>query len=659
MGKTLIKVDCVDQRLIVTSAPTVASGGKNEDEIEFNFCSKWDGFEKVGVFYRDIKDPHKATIDPTGRCVIPWEVLTSDGYIFIGAFGVKDDITRTTEILKYKVKLGAITEDLKPSDPTPELWEQILARVADKVNVKQGAEHAGKVLGIDEEGNVAPVDGGSGAILDPTLSEANQAAEAKAVGEALANKANVEDLNAFEKNRPFNLTGNPVQVESFEGMPLNPVTVLEPQQQGSGDPYPAGGGRNLLNPAPELTQYNVDDTRFLFRVNGLSDGTYYLRCSNAGAFAHDYRSFILFNESLDTQLFTVSYVLDDVIQITNAKDARYAMILVNVPNADIGTAQLELGSVATEYAPYSNIRPIIGYDKLGLTRCGKNLANAYLYSDDFVRAQIYLEKGMTYTMSVQRAPTALYISDANAQVDYAAAYGVTSLTYTAQQSGVHAFMAYYNDHSAALDDRMQVEIGLDATPFEPYQGKLHTVQIGQTVYGGKFDWLTGKGWIEWEYLAFDGTEAWIMEDGSPWAGENGNAFYMVLPVAGDGNTAPVSNMYKGIKRLEEWTFAPNTVCLSGGGVEVCFVQTEFTTLDEWKSYLAAQKAAGTPVQLVYKLANPIEIQLDAHEILALQGVNTLYGDGEINITGRSDMQAVVSNLLKRIAVLESKANETE
>ena len=56
MGNTLIKVDCVDQRLLISTAPVLASGGINEDVVEFHFCHLWDGFAKTAIFYRDEKN---------------------------------------------------------------------------------------------------------------------------------------------------------------------------------------------------------------------------------------------------------------------------------------------------------------------------------------------------------------------------------------------------------------------------------------------------------------------------------------------------------------------------------------------------------------------------------------------------------------------------
>ena len=124
MGKTSIQVSCLDQRLIITSAPLIASGGRNEIEVLFSFCPLWEGFQKVASFWRD--DGHVYSVLIEGdRCVIPWEVLTDEGVFYFAVYGVKDDITRTSHTVKYKIVQGAIFAEV--SDPTPEIYEQILS----------------------------------------------------------------------------------------------------------------------------------------------------------------------------------------------------------------------------------------------------------------------------------------------------------------------------------------------------------------------------------------------------------------------------------------------------------------------------------------------------------------------------------------------------
>jgi hypothetical protein len=133
MGLTSIRVSCLDQRLIVTTAPVVASGGRNENAVEFAFCSLWDGFQKVASFWRDEDHVYSVLIE-ADRCVIPWEVLADEGEFFFSVYGVKGEITRTSHVVKYKVAKGAITDGTEVSDPTPEMYEQILAACQEVLN---------------------------------------------------------------------------------------------------------------------------------------------------------------------------------------------------------------------------------------------------------------------------------------------------------------------------------------------------------------------------------------------------------------------------------------------------------------------------------------------------------------------------------------------
>jgi hypothetical protein len=127
LGKTTIKVTCLDQRLVISSGPVIASGGLNENKIVFDFCPLWREFVKTAVFYRNEDQVYYAVLESDDTCLIPWEVTSSEGDMYFGVFGVKEGITRTSETLRYKITAGAITEDIKPSDPTPEIYEQILA----------------------------------------------------------------------------------------------------------------------------------------------------------------------------------------------------------------------------------------------------------------------------------------------------------------------------------------------------------------------------------------------------------------------------------------------------------------------------------------------------------------------------------------------------
>lgn len=109
-------------------APVVASGGVNEDLIEFDFCPLWDGFEKVATFYRSPEEVyHSQVVD--NICVVPHEVLRDEGYMYFGVIGVNEEATRTSEVIRYTITEGAVTEGTIPAEPTPDIYAQYIARI--------------------------------------------------------------------------------------------------------------------------------------------------------------------------------------------------------------------------------------------------------------------------------------------------------------------------------------------------------------------------------------------------------------------------------------------------------------------------------------------------------------------------------------------------
>ena len=128
---SVIKVSCTDQVLKILQAPVIASGGVNEVKVEFDFCEKWDGFVKTALFYQDESEIYYALLDSNDTCVIPWEVCYSDGTFYFTVLGEKGEVRRTTTTLRYKVRKGVISESMMPSNPTPEVYDQIMAAIAD------------------------------------------------------------------------------------------------------------------------------------------------------------------------------------------------------------------------------------------------------------------------------------------------------------------------------------------------------------------------------------------------------------------------------------------------------------------------------------------------------------------------------------------------
>lgn len=135
--ETIINVKVIDQTLQITNAPTISSGGQDDVKIKFDFCSLWEGFAKIGVFYNAKELAFNVVLDENNECKVPNEVLTKAGKFYFGVFGTSGTTRKTTDILSIKVVEGSFVEGVEPEDPTPEIYQQMLdihAAIIEKVN---------------------------------------------------------------------------------------------------------------------------------------------------------------------------------------------------------------------------------------------------------------------------------------------------------------------------------------------------------------------------------------------------------------------------------------------------------------------------------------------------------------------------------------------
>lgn len=123
-------------RLALLEREPVTSGSVNVYEFRFSFSEEWDGLTKTAVFRAGDKSV-SLLLDGTGEagCTLPWEVLMVPGLrLEAGVYG-----TRGEEVVLPTVwaDLGYIRTGAAPGEesrpPTPELWEQELARKGDRL----------------------------------------------------------------------------------------------------------------------------------------------------------------------------------------------------------------------------------------------------------------------------------------------------------------------------------------------------------------------------------------------------------------------------------------------------------------------------------------------------------------------------------------------
>lgn len=186
--------------------------------------------------------------------------------------------------------------------------------------------------------------------------------------------------------------------------------------------------------------------------------------------------------------------------------------------------------------------------------------------------------------------------------------------------------------------KFQIEVveGTTApTTYKPYIGQTNTLTLPETVYGGEVDAVTGEGQETRKTLTLDGTTNKFTQAGVFWN----------LP----RKSAPgiIDSYDTNCSHFPFATFGGNTK------LEFLFTTTPlmskyFPDVSALNAYLATQYAAGTPVQVCYKLVTPTPFTATgAQPIPALAGANTVLTDADsATVTGRADP-------LKRITDLEA------
>lgn len=127
---TTIKASLNDQVLTAATLPKIACNNINTVRLSVTFDSAWAGYPaRSAVFYTD-KDPtrYEVILSSEGNCLIPHEVLSEKGKLYISVKGVSGDAVKTSAELEYKILAG--TPSIVVSPPTGSVYSQLHEAVA-------------------------------------------------------------------------------------------------------------------------------------------------------------------------------------------------------------------------------------------------------------------------------------------------------------------------------------------------------------------------------------------------------------------------------------------------------------------------------------------------------------------------------------------------
>lgn len=321
-----------------------------------------------------------------------------------------------------------------------------------------------------------------------------------------------------------------------------------------------------------------------------------------------------------------------------------------------------------------NIRPIHGRDSVTVERCGENLLNIAPFTK-------LTEQGITYEyvanggihisgtaltsvtspmFSVWYLPPGKYygadsgegigtsiVVHRNGRNVWLSAKG----TFAILAGDVIKFWCLSVNSGKTVDKTLYPYIvpGTTApTTYTPYTGQTATLTLPHTIYGGTVDVVRGSGEKAWNEIALIDTYGW-------YASTNQYRTFYCVNIKNITRTTVENSGYAKNWKCTHFKSEAYSYVQSGDRDNTVSFQSDKETLvitfpgsiDELKSYLAAQYAAGTPVQIAYKLAEPVPFTATgAQPISALSGANTVITDADsVTVTGRADP-------IKRIIDLE-------
>ena len=379
-------------------------------------------------------------------------------------------------------------------------------------------------------------------------------------GKAWSSKHTVDKLLPMQT-----VTGNSVSIETLEGYPMSIKANWKPMQEGAGEPYPAGGSKNILS----LDTW-VDTT-----VNGIT----FKRMGNG----------------IHVSGTATSDATSNTIPMPKLEPGKY----YGWKTKGELTQQLVIKSAATSTKSWQ----IINEKAYAIIKEGD--VGQYWY--------LNVATGMTidYTIYPQ-----IYKSD-------------TAPT---------QFWPYSNIRP--IKGRESVRV----TRKNETQEDGKTLTLPTTIYGGEVDVMTGAGSADTKIVTVDGnkiikfTEA---GDGIYW-----NLPYYSAPNAGYWMAYAASHFPTtsfGINEKYEFVYAV-----------VEKMKQHFATVEEFNAYLSTQYAAGTPLQIAYKLAAPESFTATGGgRIDALAGTNTISTDADtVTITAPTSPQTTVSAAEAQAAKLD-------
>ena len=480
--------------------------------------------------------------------------------------------------------------------------------------------------------------------------------------------------------------------DGADNLPMALTVGIEPVQDlhGQSNPYPPGGGKNLVD--YNLKSY-FDSPTFSFNQGtytvstktGYTGDAWYISAKKSD------NSWCTIEELSLTGFYQAStpglyYGEASKTYFTFTVPENNVAIRIGRLNAD-GTnpVQIEVGSSATAWTPYSNICPISGWTGANVSRTGVNLYNTKIGDDNWsninnathsdsngelivnMAAQMYsgcysrtgenalaklagnpkIAGAITYSCYIKTSiATYLYVgyqAFGNRKITTTTDWQrfTWSTTFTGTTNSFNIYNGTANAVTTYLKD-MQVEFGSVESAYEAPSAVTYPITFPNppgTVYGGTLTVNTdGTGKLVVDMASVDmGSMSWIYNAGVTW-------FYTedVKNEIAEGSGQVVSNILTPLYKTVSRATAPNLdYCICVDSSENVIVKdSRYTDKTVFKTAMSGQT-------LVYELKTPVVYNLTNLEVIkTLKGLNNVWADtGNVSLEYPADTKLYISKEL--------------
>lgn len=417
---------------------------------------------------------------------------------------------------------------------------------------------------------------------------------------------------------------------------INPVQDLH----GYTKPWVGGAGKNKLNMVDVLPNgsYNGD----VFECSSVSNPTVVLFDTPQNViFSYEKGTFTGTNPRLEFWNGSTYLGNKGLTATTYTTQAFQNVTAVKFNYGSGGTLtltkpQIELGSTATTYEPYSNICPITGWDDVSVYVTGVNVWDEEWEVGGYdmnTGAKISVNLRIRSVNKIDVRPNTSYyfhMGNGTGNILYYDANDAfisrrnfqSSSAFTTPNNCYRIAIAMANDYGTTYNNDISINYPSTDHDYHAYNGNTTTTTLPSTTYGGTIDLVSGVLTVDRAIVDL-GSLTWIA------SGDASNLF--VAPVSGkqNGNTNIMSDMYN----VQSVAFTSMT----HGGMRGYSTNNNVYCKNTDYSDAATFKTAMNGVQLVYELATPQTYQLTGQQIELLRDCFVWADAGNITLTYETEL----------------------